>query len=104
MNPGGSVKDRVALRIVQEALASGALQRGGLITEGTVGSTGVSLALVAAAHGVRCFIAMPDDAAREKSDLLLALGALQACSDAVHSSVARGKSLAFCFPLVRAQL
>lgn len=76
LNPGGSVKDRVALRIIEESLASGALKRGGLITEGTVGSTGVSLALVAAAHGVRCFIAMPDDAAREKSDLLLALGTL----------------------------
>lgn len=46
LNPGGSVKDRVALRIVQEALASGQLQPGGLITEGTAGSTGVSLAMV----------------------------------------------------------
>jgi cysteine synthase A len=46
LNPGGSVKDRVALRIVEEALASGQLQPGGLITEGTAGSTGVSLAMV----------------------------------------------------------
>lgn len=75
LNPGGSVKDRVALRIIQEALASGALQPGGLITEGTAGSTGVSLAMVAAAYGCRCFIAMPDDAAIEKAELLQALGA-----------------------------
>ncbi len=75
LNPGGSVKDRVAQRIMEEAFASGALQRGGLVTEGTVGSTGISLAMVAAARGVRCFVAMPDDAAMEKSQLLTALGA-----------------------------
>lgn len=46
LNPGGSVKDRVALQIVQEALSSGQLASGGLITEGTAGSTGVSLAMV----------------------------------------------------------
>ena len=69
------MKDRVALRIVDEAIASGALQRGGLVTEGTVGSTGVSLAMVAAARGLRCYVAMPDDAAVEKSQLLGALGA-----------------------------
>ena len=75
LNPGGSVKDRVALRIIDEAFDSGALKRGGLVTEGTVGSTGVSLAMVAAARGARCFVAMPDDAAVEKSQLLKALGA-----------------------------
>jgi cysteine synthase len=48
LNPGGSVKDRVALQIVREALAEGRLQRGGLITEGTAGSTGISLAMVSA--------------------------------------------------------
>lgn len=46
MNPGGSVKDRVALNMVKEGLESGILSPGGLITEGTVGSTGVSLAMV----------------------------------------------------------
>ena len=68
------MKDRVAKRIMDETFASGTLQRGGLITEGTVGSTGISLAMVAAARGVRCFVAMPDDAAKEKSQLLTALG------------------------------
>ncbi len=75
LNPGGSVKDRVALEIIQEAFLDGRLVAGGLITEGTVGSTGVSLAMVAAAYGCRCFIAMPDDAAIEKSQMLQALGA-----------------------------
>lgn len=46
LNPGGSVKDRVALQIVREALADGRLKPGGLVTEGTVGSTGISLAMV----------------------------------------------------------
>ncbi len=69
------MKDRVALEIIQEAFQDGRLVPGGLITEGTVGSTGVSLAMVAAAYGCRCFIAMPDDAAIEKSQMLEALGA-----------------------------
>jgi len=75
LNPGGSVKDRVAARIVQEALDSGAFSPGGLITEGTSGSTGISLAMVARAHGLRCFVSLPDDAATEKSQVLEALGA-----------------------------
>lgn len=68
------MKDRVALQIFQEAQQRGELRGGGLVSEGTVGSTGVSLALVAAAHGVTCHIVMPDDAAIEKAQLLVALG------------------------------
>lgn len=75
LNPGGSVKDRVALSILQEAFSEQRLFKGGLVTEGTVGSTGVSLALISHAFGIRCFIAMPDDAAIEKSQILEALGA-----------------------------
>ena len=75
LNPGGSVKDRVALRILQEALASGALRPGGLVTEGTAGSTGISLALVAPSLGLRCHVVLPDDAAAEKALTLAALGA-----------------------------
>jgi cysteine synthase len=126
LEPGGSVKDRVAVSIVREAVGAGALAlprrtaagTGGLLsddddededddgvgeeeddtrlntttttattttttntttkpllTEGTAGSTGVSLAVVAAASGCRCFVAMPDDAALEKSRLLRAMGA-----------------------------
>ncbi|GAX77674.1 hypothetical protein CEUSTIGMA_g5117.t1 [Chlamydomonas eustigma] len=75
LNPGGSVKDRIALQIVKEAIDEGRLVPGALITEGTAGSTGVSLAMVAAAYGCKCFISMPDDAAVEKVQLLQALGA-----------------------------
>ena len=75
LNPGGSIKDRVALQIIEDAFESGKLQTGGLITEGTVGSTGVSLAMLAPSYGCRAFIAMPDDAAEEKSMILRALGA-----------------------------
>lgn len=110
LEPGGSVKDRVAVSIVREAVGRGELElprrgaagtgglllsedeeedgddddggapltpppRPPLLTEGTAGSTGVSLALVAAASGARCFVALPDDAALEKSRLLRALGA-----------------------------
>eukprot|EP00889_Picochlorum_renovo_P008839 jgi/Picre1/35869/NNA_003328.t1 len=75
MNPGGSVKDRVALEIFRRALEEGRLRPGGLVCEGTVGSTGVSLAMLAPSFGCRCFIAMPDDAAEEKVTMLKALGA-----------------------------
>ena len=71
-NPGGSIKDRVALQIVQEALASGQLESGGTIFEGTAGSTGVSLSMVSAALGCKCHVVLPDDAAIEKAELLSA--------------------------------
>ncbi|TLS23232.1 uncharacterized protein PpBr36_05720 [Pyricularia pennisetigena] len=74
---GGSPKDRVALNMILTAEESGHLVpgRGDTIYEGTVGSTGISLAMLARARGYRCHICMPDDVAREKSDLLLHLGA-----------------------------
>ncbi|KAG6553458.1 hypothetical protein Mapa_004370 [Marchantia paleacea] len=75
LNPGGSVKDRVAVKIIQEALQNGTLRVGGLITEGSVGSTGVSLAMVASAYGCKCHVVLPDDAAIEKAQNLEALGA-----------------------------
>ncbi|XP_042010995.1 cysteine synthase 2-like [Salvia splendens] len=75
LNPGGSVKDRVALKIIQEALECGALSPGGVVTEGSAGSTAVSLATVAPAFGCRCHVVIPDDAAIEKSQILEALGA-----------------------------
>jgi len=74
LNPGGSVKDRVALRMLQEALASGALRPGGLAVEGTAGSTGISLAMLAPALGLRCHVVLPDDAAAEKAATIRALG------------------------------
>ncbi|KAH9549773.1 hypothetical protein CY35_10G037100 [Sphagnum magellanicum] len=76
LNPGGSVKDRVAAKILDEALESGALQTGGLVTEGSAGSTAVSLAMVAIAHGCKCHVVLPDDAAIEKTQILEAMGAV----------------------------
>ncbi|CAN1242443.1 Cysteine synthase 2 [Linum perenne] len=75
LNPGGSVKDRVAVKIIEEALESGKLTRGGVVTEGSAGSTAISLATVAPAYGCKCHVVIPDDAAIEKSQILEALGA-----------------------------
>ncbi|KAG8386026.1 hypothetical protein BUALT_Bualt03G0106200 [Buddleja alternifolia] len=75
LNPGGSVKDRVAVKIIEEALESGALAPGGVVTEGSAGSTAISLATVAPAYGCKCHVVIPDDAAIEKSQILEALGA-----------------------------
>ncbi|KAK4341916.1 hypothetical protein RND71_037732 [Anisodus tanguticus] len=75
LNPGGSVKDRVAVKIIEEALESGALAEGGVVTEGSAGSTAISLATVAPAYGCRCHVVIPDDAAMEKAQILEALGA-----------------------------
>lgn len=75
LNPGGSVKDRVAVKIIEEALDSGALVLGGAVTEGSAGSTAISLATVAPAYGCRCHVVIPDDAAIEKTQILEALGA-----------------------------
>jgi cysteine synthase A len=75
MNPGGSVKDRAALFIVQDAIRSGALQPGGIIVEGTAGNTGIGLALVANALGFRTVIVIPDTQSQEKKDMLRLQGA-----------------------------
>ena len=75
LNPGGSVKDRVALQIIKEAIERKKLNANGLITEGTAGSTGVSLAMVASVLGLNCHVVMPDDAAMEKSAQVIAYGA-----------------------------
>ncbi|KAL4566906.1 hypothetical protein LXL04_031032 [Taraxacum kok-saghyz] len=75
LNPGGSVKDRVAVKIIEEALECGQLSRGGVVTEGSAGSTAISLATVAPAYGCKCHVVIPDDAAIEKSQILEALGA-----------------------------
>lgn len=74
-NPGGSVKDRPALYIVEEAEEKGLLRPGGTIVEGTAGNTGIGLALVANAKGYKSIIVMPETQSREKMDTLRALGA-----------------------------
>jgi cysteine synthase A len=75
LNPGGSVKDRAALGIIEDAEQRGLLQPGGIIVEGTAGNTGIGLALVGAARGYRTIIVMPETQSREKQDTLRALGA-----------------------------
>lgn len=75
MNPGGSVKDRAALAIVEDAIETGALQAGGTIVEGTAGNTGIGLTLVGAAMGFRCVIVIPNTQSEEKKSFLRMQGA-----------------------------
>ncbi len=74
-NPGGSVKDRIGLAIIEDAERSGQLKPGGVVVEGTSGNTGVGLALAAALKGYRCIFTMPDKMSSEKVRLLKAFGA-----------------------------
>jgi cystathionine beta-synthase len=83
-NPGGSVKDRIALAMVEAAERSGALQPGGIIVEPTSGNTGVGLALVAQKKGYTCVFVCPDKVAKDKIDVLRAYGArVEVCPTAV---------------------
>jgi cystathionine beta-synthase len=83
-NPGGSVKDRIALRMIEDAERSGALQPGGTIVEPTSGNTGVGLAIVAQTRGYSCVFVCPDKVARDKIDVLRAYGArVEVCPTAV---------------------
>ena len=75
MNPGGSVKDRIAIRMIDEAERNGLLQPGGTIIEGTAGNTGTGVALVAAVRGYKLIFTITDKQSREKIDLLKAFGA-----------------------------
>ncbi|HEX6956824.1 MAG TPA: cysteine synthase A [Ferrovibrio sp.] len=75
MNPGGSVKDRAALYIVQDAISKGKLRPGGTIVEGTAGNTGIGLALVGNALGFKTVIVMPETQSQEKKDMLRLCGA-----------------------------
>jgi cystathionine beta-synthase len=74
-NPGGSVKDRIGLPIIEAAERSGQLRPGGTIVEGTSGNTGIGLAIAAAMRGYRCIFTMPDKMSQEKVRLLKAFGA-----------------------------
>lgn len=75
MNPGGSVKDRIGIRMVEAAEKEGLLKAGGTIVEPTSGNTGVGLALAAAMKGYKCVFVMPDKMSDEKRRLLKAYGA-----------------------------
>ncbi|MEX3960021.1 cysteine synthase A [Trinickia sp. EG282A] len=75
MNPGGSVKDRAARFIIEDAERRGTLKPGGTVIEGTAGNTGIGLAHICAARGYRCIIVIPETQSQEKMDLLRVLGA-----------------------------
>ncbi|WP_075340653.1 PLP-dependent cysteine synthase family protein [Tenacibaculum agarivorans] len=74
-NPGNSVKDRMALKMVEDAEADGRLKPGGTIIEGTSGNTGMGLALAAIVKGYKCIFVMADKQSKEKIDILKAVGA-----------------------------
>jgi cysteine synthase A len=75
LNPGGSVKDRAALAIIEDAERRGLLKPGGVVVEGTAGNTGIGLALVGNARGYRTVIVIPETQSREKKDFLRLIGA-----------------------------
>lgn len=96
-NPGGSIKDRIALAMVEAAEKSGQLQPGGTIIEPTSGNTGVGLALVAAVKGYKLILVMPDSMSIERRRLMLAYGAsfdLTPREKGMKGAIARAEELA----------
>ena len=95
-NPGGSIKDRIALAMVEDAEKSGALQPGGTIIEPTSGNTGIGLAMVAAVKGYKLVLVMPDSMSVERRRLMLAYGAkfeLTPREKGMKGSIARAQEL-----------
>jgi len=95
-NPGGSIKDRIALSMVEEAEAQGLLKPGGTIVEPTSGNTGVGLAMVAAVKGYKLILVMPDSMSIERRRLMLAYGAsfdLTPREKGMKGAIARAKEL-----------
>ena len=95
-NPGGSIKDRIALSMVEDAEARGALKPGGTIVEPTSGNTGIGLAMVAAVKGYKLVLVMPDSMSVERRRLMLAYGAsfeLTPREKGMKGSIARAEEI-----------
>jgi len=100
-NPGGSIKDRIALSMIEDAERSGALKPGGTIIEPTSGNTGVGLAMVAAVKGYKLVLVMPDSMSIERRRLMLAYGAtfdLTPREKGMKGAIARAQELAAATP------
>ena len=100
-NPGGSIKDRIALAMVEDAEKSGALKSGGVIIEPTSGNTGIGLAMVAAVKGYKLILVMPDSMSVERRRLMLAYGAtfdLTPREKGMNGAIARAQELAAATP------
>lgn len=101
VNPGGSVKDRIGLEMINDAERQGRLKPGGTIIEPTAGNTGIGLALVAAARGYQCICVVPERFAQEKQELLHALGAEVVntpTKDGMKAAIARARELEASIP------
>ncbi|MBU1359049.1 MAG: cysteine synthase A [Gammaproteobacteria bacterium] len=100
-NPGGSIKDRIALAMVEDAEKSGALKPGGTIVEPTSGNTGIGLAMVAAVKGYKLILVMPDSMSVERRRLMLAYGArfdLTPREKGMKGSIARAEEIVAATP------
>lgn len=101
LNPGGSVKDRICLAMIEEAEASGRLGPGGVVVEPTSGNTGIGLALVCARRGYRCILTMPESMSLERRQLLKTFGAelvLTPADQQMDGAIAEARRLAATIP------
>ena len=100
-NPGGSIKDRIGLAMIEDAEKSGKLKAGGTIVEPTSGNTGIGLAMVAAVKGYACVLVMPDSMSIERRRLMLAYGAklvLTPRAEGIKGSIAKAKEIVAATP------
>ena len=96
-NPGGSIKDRVAFHLINDAMDEGQIDVGGLLVEPTSGNMGIGIALVAAVRGLRCILTMPESMSVERRNLLRALGAqlvLTPAKDGMAGALSAARRLA----------